>query len=282
MTPIPPGSDDELAAAVEENLFAMFRSMTQVLNGDLEENAQLGRYHASPSSPIFKGVFQARLTPETADAAIDETIAWFQARQAPFFFWWTGPDSQPTDLGQRLMARGLDEFEKNAPAMVADIDQLNWNNPRPSDLRLAPIANEQELLQWKQTFIEAFGLPEFAGQAWVEATQAVGIGQTPWHLLLGTLNSEPVCCGLLYCGAGVAGLIGLGTLPAHRRKGIGSAMQLERLRMARALGYRHAVLFASEMGYSPYLKLGFRDTGRRISRYLWRNGVSLPRIGQAH
>ena len=169
------------------------------------------------------------------------------------------------------MAHGLTVFEKDAPAMVTDIDQLNWNNPRPPELRLDPVTDDKQLVQWKQVFIESFDIPEFAGQAWVDATQAVGIGRTPWHLLLGTLNAEPVCCGLLYCGAGVAGLLGLGTLPAHRRKGIGSAMQLGRLRIARELGYRYAVLFASEIGYSPYLKLGFQDTGRRVSRYLWRN-----------
>ena len=27
--------------------------------------------------------------------------------------------------------------------------------------------------------------------------RAVGIGKTPWQLLLGTLNSAVVCCGLL-------------------------------------------------------------------------------------
>lgn len=91
--------------------------------------------------------------------------------------------------------------------MVAEIDTLNWGNPPPGELRLTPISNEDQLMQWKQTFIEAFGIPEFAGQAWVDATRAVGIGPTPWHLLLGTLNSESVCCGLLSCGAGVAGLL---------------------------------------------------------------------------
>lgn len=103
----------------------------------------------------------------------------------------------------------------------------------------------------------------------MDATRAVGIGKTPWILLLGRLEGEAVCGGLLVCAAGVAGLVGLGTLPAYRRQGIGSAMQLERLRIARELGYRYAVLFASKMGYSPYLKLGFWDTGRRITRYLW-------------
>jgi len=72
--------------------------------------------------------------------------------------------------------------------------------------------------------------------------------------------------------SGEMGLQGLGTLQAYRGKGIGSAMQLERLRLAREMGYRYAVLAARKMGQSPYLKLGFRDTGRRISRYIWRIG----------
>jgi GNAT superfamily N-acetyltransferase len=265
-------TDEELANAVEENVVAMFRSMVQILNGEIEETPKLGRYHTTPASPIFKGVFRAKLSANEADSTIKETIDWFKARKAPFFFWWTGQDSEPADLGERLLAHGFSAFEKDAPAMAADIDKLNWDNPRPPELQLKPVVNDDQLLQWKQTFIEAFSIPEFAGQAWVDATRAVGIGQTPWHLLLGTLHERPVCCGLLYCGAGVAGLIGLGTLPDYRRKGVGSAMQLERLRIARELGYRYAVLFASEMGYSPYLKLGFQDTGLRISRYLWRAG----------
>lgn len=265
-------TQEELGRAVEENVFAMMRDMTRVLHGELEETPQLSRYHTSPFSPIFKGVFRTNLSPDQADEAIKDTISWFKERNAPFFFWWTGKDSQPADLGERLVAHGFSVFEKDAPAMVAEIDTLNWDNPRPAELRLSPVSNEEQLLQWKRIFIEAFGIPEFAGQAWVDATRTVGMGQTPWHLLLGTLNAEPVCCGLLSCGAGVAGLIGLGTLPAYRKKGIGSAMQLERLRIARELGYEYAVLFASEMGYSPYLKLGFKDTGRRVSRYLRTSG----------
>jgi GNAT superfamily N-acetyltransferase len=263
-------TDEELANAVEENVHAMFRSMVQALSGELEETPKLSRYHAFPSSPIFKGVYRTNLAGDEADSVIEETIEWFKQRSAPYFFWWSGAGTQPTDLGERLVAHGFSVFEQDAPAMAADIDQLNWESPRPIELQLRPVLNDDQLLQWKQVFLDAFSIPEFAGQAWVDATRAVGIGQTPWQLLLGTVNGRAVCCGLLYCGAGVAGLIGLGTISEFRRKGIGSAMQLERLRIAREMGYQYAVLFASEMGYSPYLKLGFRDTGRRISRYFWR------------
>lgn len=268
--PLTDAAPEQLAGAVEDNLFAMFRASAQALGGEVEATGRLSRFHCAPMSPIFKAAWGARLAPGEADAAIDDTLTWFQARQAPFFFWWAGADTQPADLGERLVARGFSVFEKDAPAMAADIERLNWDNPRPAALRVTPVSSEAQLLQWKQVFIESFGLPEFAGQAWVDAMRAAGFERAPWQMLLGVVDGEPACCGLLFCGAGVAGLIGLGTRPAFRRQGLGSAMQLERLRIAREMGCRYAVLFASEMGRSPYLKLGFQDTGRRVSRYLWR------------
>jgi hypothetical protein len=80
-------SEEELANAVEENIIAMGRSMAQVLNGDIEETPQLGRFYAFPQSPIFKGVFRTTLSVEEADSAIQETIEWFKQRNTPFFFW---------------------------------------------------------------------------------------------------------------------------------------------------------------------------------------------------
>ncbi|MGQ0604717.1 MAG: hypothetical protein ACT4QE_23810 [Anaerolineales bacterium] len=179
MTDIAPfthATPEQLAEAVEKNEHAWFRAMVRALKGDLEETRKLSRYHCAPGSPIFKGVWGARLAEEEADAAIEETIEWFKARHAPFFFWWVGHGAQPDDLGECLQVRGFDVFEKDATAMVADIDALNWDNPRPVELRLEPVMNETQLQQWKQTFLESFGIPEWAGQAWVDATQAVGFG----------------------------------------------------------------------------------------------------------
>jgi hypothetical protein len=68
-----------------------------------------------------------------------------------------------------LIAHGFSVFEKDAPAMVADIDRLKWDNPGPDALRLDPLTDDDQLMQWKQTFIEAFHIPEFAGQPWVDA-----------------------------------------------------------------------------------------------------------------
>jgi len=74
----------QLADAVEANYYSWFRSMVGALNGELDETPQLSRYHCHPGSPIFKGVWGARLAPHDADDAIEETIAWFTERGAPF------------------------------------------------------------------------------------------------------------------------------------------------------------------------------------------------------
>jgi len=62
---------------------------------------------------------------------------------------------------------------------------------------------------------------------------------------------------------------GVGTLPAARGRGVGGAITLWPLVEARARGYRYAVLFATEMGHPVYRRLGFRDVGSMIGRYLW-------------
>lgn len=156
-------SDAELAVAVKENIFALNRSMVQVLGGELEEDRRLSRYYTWPSSPIFKGVFRTSLDVDEAEAVIEETIAWFSRRQAPYFFWWIGDETQPADLGERLERHGLTLFGEADPCMAADIEQLNWDNPRPMGLRLEPVTNHGELAQWKHVFIESFAIPEFAG-----------------------------------------------------------------------------------------------------------------------
>jgi ribosomal protein S18 acetylase RimI-like enzyme len=259
-----------LAAAVEENIFAMYRRLAEALHGEIEETPGLGRFHAFPLSPMFKAAYRARLEEGEADAAIEETMAWFKARQAPFFFWWAGADSRPADLERRLLAHGFSVFEKDAPAMFAEIDRLNWDIPRPAELSIEPAASDADLLSWKDTFVQSFAVPEFAGQAWVDATREAGLDQAPYRLLVGRINREPAGCAMLTCGAGVAGILGLGTVSQFRRRGIGSALLLDCLRIARQMGYRYTVLFATPMGYSSYLKLGYQDTGRTVTRYLWR------------
>jgi GNAT superfamily N-acetyltransferase len=287
--PILEASETQLAAAVEDNLHDFFRALVATLGGELEEKDGFSRHISFPYSPMFKGVWQTRLTPENAEAAIDENIAWFKKHKAPNFFWWTATSTTPDDLGRRLLARemptteareidllapGIRTTSLGAPGMAADLHEMNEEELEhvPPGFVIEEVHDKATLLEYKKVFVEGYGVPEFAGQSWVDATLHVGIEQAPWRLYLGRLNGKPVATNMLFNGGGVIGVYAIATIPEARGLGIGGAITLHPiLEMARATGYRYAVLFASEMGVSVYERIGFQMMPMRLNRYLWRN-----------
>ncbi|MCI0610630.1 MAG: hypothetical protein L0Z71_16415, partial [Anaerolineae bacterium] len=95
-------SDLQLGWAVEANLFALFHAMTALPNSQIEKTTKLSRHLVFPTNPMYKGAWGTNLAPEEVESAIHETIDWFKSRGAPFFFWWTGPGTEPDDIGKYL------------------------------------------------------------------------------------------------------------------------------------------------------------------------------------
>lgn len=265
-------SESDLAAAVQENLFALFRAMaTSLPDGEVEEDEKLCRHHAFPSSPLFKGVWQTRPSADDLDEAIEQTLAWFKARNAPYVFWWIDSGTRPADLPERLQAYGFEPNMVDHPGMAADMHRLREEVQTPNGLRIVQVADSQTLEDWREAFYTSFNIPVEAGQAWVDATLQVGFAQAPWRCYVGYLDDKPVASSILFNGAGVASVYGIGTIKEARRKGIGSAITVRSLLDARAQGYRFAVLISTEDGFPVYQRLGFREVDCRIGRYLWRN-----------
>jgi len=266
----------ELITAVEENLFDLFRAMTACLDGsELFESDTISRHLTYPQNPMFKGAWRPHLAPDEVDEAIDETIAWFQRRKAPFFLWWAGPGSSPGDLGERLTAHGLipmEEAHKQPRIMVADLGQMNEAalDQVPEGFTVEEIRDEQALDEYIRTFVAGFGASEQAGQSWKDATLQIGLDRMPWTMYLGRLRGEPVATSMLFNGGGVVGVFAVGTVAPDRGKGIGGAITLKPLLVSRAAGYRYAVLFSTAMGVHAYQRIGFQTTEERMCRYLWR------------
>jgi hypothetical protein len=286
--PLAIASEQDLVLAAERNLFALFRAMAAALpGGELVESDKLSRHNTFPTNPMFKGVWDTKLHPREVDAAIDECIQWFKQRDAPYMFWWSGPGTQPDDLGERLMQRGLISMEEQqkelahgilqteagAPVMVAELHYMNETilAQTPPGFVIEEVQSEQSLYDFKKVFVDTYQIPEWAGQAWVDASLSVGIGRTPWVMYLGMLNGEPVATNMLFNGGGVASVYAVAAMPSVRGQGIGGAITLIPLLEARKLGYRYAVLFSSEMGVGAYRRIGFHLTEGRINRYMWRN-----------
>jgi GNAT superfamily N-acetyltransferase len=275
-----------LGVAATDNLVALFGMMSRLPGGEVEETSSLGRHHSFPSNPMFKGVWRTRLDDADVEAAIDETIAWFTARNAPFFFWWTDDETRPTDLGDRLMARGfismegaqrelakgIVQTEAGAPVMALSLANADMSmvSRVPGGFRIEPVDTAARLAEFKRVFVDTYQIPDWAGQAWVDATTSFGVGKSPWRMVVGYLGDQPVATNMLVVGGGVASVYAVATTPAAQRQGIGAAITLAPLLTARDEGQTRAVLFSSEPGVPVYRRIGFVDTGMRINRYMWR------------
>ena len=270
---VPPlhAAQDELIAALEGNLVALYRAFQSLPDAELVESDQLCYHHAFPNNPLFKAVWRTRLPPAETDAAIDQVIAWYKERDAPYFYWWIDPHTRPDDLPRRLLAKGFTKFMSDLPCMAADLQSLVEEIASPEGFTLQQAGSLSELEDWRDVLVAAYDSPAFAGQAWVDATLSLGIDRAPWQMVLGLLEGKPVACGTFFKAAGVVGVLNIGTLPVARGRGIGTAITLQPLLDARQQGCRIAVLFASELGYPIYLRLGFQDLGYKLSRYIWFN-----------
>jgi GNAT superfamily N-acetyltransferase len=265
-------TEDQLAAAVAANLFDLFREMGRLPGAAIEERPSLSRHLAAPFNPMFKGVWQSRLADQEADDAIAESVAWFRQREAPFAFWWLDPQTAPADMAARLQAHGFAPWEEHAPGMAASLAELDYARMSrvPEGYAQERVTDERGLRDFKEAFIAGFGVPDWAAQAWVDATEAFGIEQAPWRCYVGRLHGKPVASNMLFNGAGVASVFGVATAPEARGQGIGAAITLIAYDDARQLGYRHGVLFGTDLGVPVYRRIGFRPVDAALSRYLWR------------
>ena len=66
----------------------------------------------------------------------------------------------------------------------------------------------------------------------------------------------------------MTGVYAVGTMPEARGQGIGTAVTLAICAEARKLGYRLAMLEATEMAVGLYERMGFQQYGR-TSLYAW-------------
>jgi ribosomal protein S18 acetylase RimI-like enzyme len=82
------------------------------------------------------------------------------------------------------------------------------------------------------------------------------------------MDGKPVATNLAFNGGGVTGLFCIATLPDYRGRGIGAAVTLAPLYEADA-DAQYAVLFSSKSGKPVYERVGFREVGINIGRYVW-------------
>ena len=260
-----------LAKAVDDNLIALYYAFCTLPDSEMVVDERLCYHHAFPSNPLFKAVWRTHLAEGEVEDAIDRVIAWFKSRGAPFFYWWVNPHTRPADMPERLLARGFEPGLVDSRCMGIDLRSLSTASPQIPGFVVKLVETQPALEDWRDVLVSAYESPSIIGQAWVDATLALGLANAPWKLYLGYLDGQPVATILLFDGAGVTGLLAVSTLACVRGRGIGTGITLLPLLQARQQGARTCVLFSSDMGYGVYRRMGFWDLEYKISRYIWFN-----------
>jgi GNAT superfamily N-acetyltransferase len=249
-------SDQALKAAIRGNLGNFFRRMGRSFPDTYFENGRFARWQLPVAHPWFNGVLSSR-APEESDAGfIEDCIQYFRARKVGRFTWWLEPHLNCPDWEPFLSRHGFG-FSNDTPGMALDLQTLHDPAHGMDRLEIHEVTEEETLRTWSHVFTIGYGLP----QEWEPAVHELGQGlgfDLSIRNFLGYWSGKPIATSTLFSGAGVAGIYNVATLPAARGKGIGAALTLQPLYIAREMGYHVAVLQSSEMGYNIYRKLGFR------------------------
>ena len=256
-----------LVTAIEASNYAQFAYLRHVPHTELHESPDLMWFVTGAPIRYFNGVVHTQWREDEVAGRIEETLAHFQARQAPML-WWVTPSTQPANLGQHLAAHGLAHAGDFA-GMAVDLLALNEEIAAPPGLTIERVRDRAALHTWVDAACSGFGFPAAIADPMFEVFDALGLGDdVPLRRYLGRLDGAPVATSSLFLGAGVAGINYVATDPAVRGQGIGAHMTLAPVRDGRTLGYRIGVLESTPMGSNVYRRLGFQ-TYCDLSCYAW-------------
>lgn len=251
-------SDDAVLAGIDLNWRASVRAFGLAPSTTIRDDGELFWYVTGLPSGAFNTIMFANLAPDRIDAAVAE-LHGLRARYGVPVGWLIGPASRPLDLGGQLAARGL-THRRDLTAMTLALASLPVLPEPVPGLGIERVADAAAYDAWIRAEQRGFADHDGEESGLAELRRAMGIGHTlPLYHFLGRLHGAPVATATLMLAGGIAGVYDVSTVPEARRQGIGTAMTMAALQMARARGYEIAFLQPSEMGKSLYERIGFRE-----------------------
>ncbi len=249
-----------LLRANEANSGAFVGALRRAPGVEVDDRPGRLRVATGIGHSIFNGVYATHLPAAEADAYVDESRAYFAAKQLPWM-WWVWPDAEPADLGDRLAARGF-ALRNTVPAMSVDLRTLREGRGKPEGLTIERVTDASGLAVAADLAGATFGLAPEKRPRYLEVVSAFGFaGDAPFQSYVGSVDGTPVAVSQGFLGAGVVGVYTVATLKEHRGRGYGGALTLAPLGDARGKGYRYGILQSTAMGRPVYERLGFRADG---------------------
>lgn len=266
-------SETSVKAAIKSN----FKNYHYCLGRCPSVELSIGRYLTwmvtSIPDHFMNLVVCSELPAEGRDELIESALAHFRSLNIKKLTWLAEEGIPAAQIKKILTTHGLTFEESSGTEMAADLMVVPEDLASPDGLEIRRVEDTARLRQWIHVASVGFGVSSEFEDAWHELF-VEAVFDPPFWTYLAMLNGRPIATSQLFLTAGVAGIYNVTCLPEARGRGIGAAITQAPLLDARAIGYRVAILQASDLGYPVYRRLGFQDYGK-MSVYLWENDTHL-------
>jgi len=252
-------SERALVAAIERNLAELHVFMAGWPEITVHRAPDLLWTLSRRKFSLCNVVLDVRFESPGLDARIAEAMRPYGAAGVNVM-WKLGPSTRPEDLGDHLEPHGLSRLPA-LRGMAADLAAPVPTRLAVDGVTVHEVTDATSLDQWQAAVTRGFGWPSFGAATLAENLAYLGFDGDA-RAFVALRDARPVGSSLVFFGAGVAGIYHVSTVPEERRRGTGAAVTTAALLEARRLGYRAAVLHATEMGYPVYRRLGFAELCR--------------------
>lgn len=234
---------------VDQNLWEGYRQLVaRAPDGDmLDHDGVLCVSNRSPSPVIVNTAF--RTDPAIpADVALERVDAYYTVRQHGYCIY--AADHGDADLASAAIARGL-EHVVDLPAMVLDASPAPISPP--PGITVEAVTDRASSRAYAAIMAESFTAP--TGELFGEPASLVGPNIGGWIAYVG---GEPAAGASIMLSHGIGLITTVGTLEAHRRRGLGALVTRVAARAAFDRGARFVSLQSSPVGLGVYQGIGFR------------------------
>lgn len=211
----------------------------------------------------YNGVLWTRLSTPDADTQVPALVQQFRDQGLPAV-WHVDRASEPTDLASRLGLLGCEPVGGGV-VMAARLNRLAREMSRFPGLTIERATTDDELLEWMSVRQQIE--PE-KGRLRQDLYLSLGlVGRQPLHHYLARVDGEPAGVAQLFLGQRAAGLYSVGVPTPFRGRGIGTALVLTPLLVARTLGYEIGVVRPPADSILMYEHLGFERLEMPVQGY---------------
>lgn len=245
-------TESELAAAANLSFVDSYRKLAEhAAGGRAYDAGATFAFTTGVPIPLFNGcvVLQPVVTTEL-DAAVD----WVRRCDVPFQVWID--DAVAPGLTETAVARGLELDGWSLPGMV--LHPPPQPPPTPAGIAVAPVRGEDDLATWRGVLVDD-GAPRDLMERLFPPSFAADPDVT---LLTAHLDGRPVGTSIAIRTGDISGVYAVITLPAFRRRGVGTAAAWAAVNAGREWGCDVIALQATEMGFSSYARMGFKTVVR--------------------